>query len=586
LKEASVGEVSTIGLDLAKTVFQAHGADASGAVVFRKKLRRDQVLAFFAGQPKCLVAMEACASAHFWSRELAALGHKVRLIPPAYVKPFVKRQKNDMADAEAICEASQRPTMRFVEPKSAEAQGAAVVFRTRDLLVRQRTQLINALRGHMAEFGYVVRQGAGHVSKLIDLVGDPSSDLPAEARPVLGVIVESLQAVQAQIVVLDHEIAARAKADPVAKRLMTIPGVGPVVATALVALAPTGIDLPARPRLRRLARAHAEAALQRRQGAAGPHLEDGRAQLAAAADPRRQLGGQGRSSRRITGQSLARRHAGQEAAHAGHGGAGQQDGEDRLGADGARRVLQSSGRGGVTASVRGRREAGRSDGRYGATVRDGIGKTSECPGASSAQKAVWTRSAISIQASGSERPHQQAGHTEAPEPARSDLSKTSCIRRGVHTRTFASREEERPFPRLGREQAADTERDHGPAQVEALMKRKRHREPPLQLEPAERRLLEAIAGDADLLAEVRTDVGGVALYFALSNNRLVERSSGDIVSFGLRLPAGMVAQLRGLGETSDDFWNRDDQQERRAAAEAATQMISALRRLGWVRAYP
>jgi transposase len=129
-KEASVGEVSIIGLDLAKTVFQAHGADASGAVVFRKKLRRDQLLAFFAGQPPCVVAMEACASAHYWAREIAALGHETRLIPPAYVKPFVKRQKNDMADAEAICEAAQRPTMRFVAPKSAEAQAAGVIFRT------------------------------------------------------------------------------------------------------------------------------------------------------------------------------------------------------------------------------------------------------------------------------------------------------------------------------------------------------------------------------------------------------------------------------------------------------------------------
>lgn len=154
------------------------------------------------------------------------------------MKPFVKRQKNDMADAEAICEAAQRPTIRFVGAKSAEAQGAAVVFRTRDLLVRQRTQLIDALRGHLAEFGFVVRQGTGHVAKLIDLVADPASDLPLEARPVLAVIAESLQSVQAKIAVLDREIAARAKADPVAKRLMTIPGVGPVVATALVALAP------------------------------------------------------------------------------------------------------------------------------------------------------------------------------------------------------------------------------------------------------------------------------------------------------------------------------------------------------------
>ena len=235
--------------------------------------------------------MEACASAHYWAREIGALGHETRLIPPAYVKPFVKRQKNDMADAEAICEAAQRPTMRFVKAKSAEAQGAAVVFRTRDLLVRQRTQLVNALRGHLAEFGFIVRQGVGHVSKLIDLVGDPSTELPAEARPVLAVIADSLQAIQERISVLDREIAARAKADPVARRLMTIPGVGPVVATALVALAPGSEHVPPWARLRGLAGAHAQAALQRRQGAAGPHLEDGRTQLATAADPRSKLSG-------------------------------------------------------------------------------------------------------------------------------------------------------------------------------------------------------------------------------------------------------------------------------------------------------
>jgi transposase len=228
-----VGEVSIIGLDLAKTVFQAHGADASGAVVFRKKLRRDQLLAFFASQPPCVVAMEACASAHYWAREIAALGHETRLIPPAYVKPFVKRQKNDMADAEAICEAAQRPTMRFVAGKSAEAQAAAVIFRT-----RQRTQLINALRGHLAEFGFVVRHGVGQVPKLVELVTDSANDLPAQARSILALLVESLEVLQAKISVLDHQIAARAKADATAKRLMTIPGVGPITATALVALAP------------------------------------------------------------------------------------------------------------------------------------------------------------------------------------------------------------------------------------------------------------------------------------------------------------------------------------------------------------
>jgi len=233
-----MSEVSTVGLDLAKSVFQVHGADPSGAVLVRKKLRRDQVLGFFATLPRCVVAMEACASAHYWAREIAALGHDTRLIPPAYVKPFVKRQKNDMADAESICEAAQRPTMRFVQGKSAEAQASAVVFRTRGILVRQRTQLINALRGHLTEFGYVVRQGVGHVGKLVEIVGDPASDIPAEARPILVVIAASLKALQEQIALLDREIAARAKANPVAQRLMTVPGIGPVSATALVALAP------------------------------------------------------------------------------------------------------------------------------------------------------------------------------------------------------------------------------------------------------------------------------------------------------------------------------------------------------------
>ena len=233
-----MGEVITIGLDLAKSVFQAHGADASGAVVFRRKLRRGQVLAFFAGQPRCVVAMEACAGGHYWAREIGALGHETRLIPPAYVKPFVKRQKNDVADAEAICEAAQRPTMRFVTPKSAETQAAGTVFRARDLLVRQRTQLINAVRGHLAEYGMVVRQGAENARKLIELVVDPTSDLPEEARSTLEVLTQTLQALQTKIAVLDVEIARRAKTNALAKRLMTIPGVGAVVATALVALAP------------------------------------------------------------------------------------------------------------------------------------------------------------------------------------------------------------------------------------------------------------------------------------------------------------------------------------------------------------
>jgi transposase len=233
-----MGEVSTIGLDLAKSVFQVHGADASGAVLFRKKLRRHQVLIFFAAQPPCTVAMEACASAHHWAREIGRLGHQVRLIPPAYVKPFVKRQKNDAADAEAICEAAQRPTMRFVAPKSEEAQAAAVVFRARDLLVKQRTQIINALRGHLAEFGIVVAKGPARVPQLVRAVEDAAEPVPELARPILKMLIESLRGLDEQVARLDREIAQRAKEDETARRLMTLPGVGPVTAVALVALAP------------------------------------------------------------------------------------------------------------------------------------------------------------------------------------------------------------------------------------------------------------------------------------------------------------------------------------------------------------
>jgi len=237
-QEASVSEVSTIGLDLAKRVFQAHGADASGKVVFRKRLRREQVLAFFAGRPASVVAMEACSSAHYWAREIGELGHTVRLIPPAYVKPFVKRQKNDTTDAEAICEAAQRPTMRFVSVKSEAAQANAVVFRARDLLVRQRTQAINALRGHLGEYGVVVAKGPSHVAQLIAHVEDPAAGLPEAAQTVLRVLTASLQFLSERIDLLDREVARRAREDKDVRRLTTIPGVGPVIATALAALAP------------------------------------------------------------------------------------------------------------------------------------------------------------------------------------------------------------------------------------------------------------------------------------------------------------------------------------------------------------
>lgn len=196
------------------------------------------MLAFFSQLPRCVVAMEACGGAHFWGREIGKLGHEVRLIPPAYMKPFVKRQKNDAADAEAICEAAQRPSMRFVPVKCEKVQGAASVFRVRELLIRQRTQTNNALRGHLAEFGQVVPQGAANVARLVAIVEDSESGLPDDARGTLQVLMGTLTCLDEQIRKLDAEIIRRAKENEVARRLMTIPGIGPLIATALAVLAP------------------------------------------------------------------------------------------------------------------------------------------------------------------------------------------------------------------------------------------------------------------------------------------------------------------------------------------------------------
>ncbi len=229
-------EITTIGLDLAKTVFQVHGADGAGRAVLRKRLRRGQVLEFFASLPPCLVGLEACASAHYWARELQALGHEVRLIPPQYVKPFVKTNKTDAADAEAICEAMGRPTMRFAAVKSADQQAVLMLHRSRELLVRQRTMLINALRGHCGEFGMIAAQGARKVATLIEVIEDPDDDrLPPLARDALGSLVAQLRAAEAQIAALEKKLTAWHRSSEASLRLATIPGIGVITATALVA---------------------------------------------------------------------------------------------------------------------------------------------------------------------------------------------------------------------------------------------------------------------------------------------------------------------------------------------------------------
>ena len=230
-------EITTVGLDLAKRVFQVHGVDAAGGVVVRKALRRAQVRPFFAKLPPCLIGIEACGTSHHWARELIRLGHDVRLMPPAYVKPYVKRGKTDANDAAAICEAVTRPTMRFVEVKSPEQQGVMVLHRTRQTLIRQRTQLSNVIRGHMAEFGIVAPIGREGLKSLIEKLADDER-VPAAARRCLLMLAEQLRLVNVQVLEADRAIMAAVRSNETARRLMGIPGVGPLLASALVAAVP------------------------------------------------------------------------------------------------------------------------------------------------------------------------------------------------------------------------------------------------------------------------------------------------------------------------------------------------------------
>ncbi len=229
-------EITTIGLDLAKNVFQVHGVDDEGAVVIRRQLRRSRVLPFFEKLPPCLIGIEACATAHHWARQLSGLGHRVKLMPPHYVKAYVKRNKNDAADAEAICEAVTRPSMRFVAVKTMEQQSVLMVHRVRELLVRQRTMLVNAIRAHMAEFGVVARVGLPQVKELLAVIADPDDErIPPPARTCLEGLARQLLSLEREITTTEQRIHAWHRSSQASRRLETIPGIGPITASALAA---------------------------------------------------------------------------------------------------------------------------------------------------------------------------------------------------------------------------------------------------------------------------------------------------------------------------------------------------------------
>lgn len=228
-------EITTIGLDIAKNVFQVHGVNCEGKVVLRRKVKRDQLLTLLGEMQPCLIGIEACATAHHWARQLQAFGHEVRLMPPAYVKAYVKRNKNDAADAEAICEAVTRPTMRFVPIKSADAQSVLMLHRARHLLVRQRTAQVSAMRAHLAEYGVIAPKGRAHVRELVEALASGTAPIPDLARQTLLLIADMIEGLSQQIRAIEIELMRWHRATIASRRLETIPGIGFITATALAA---------------------------------------------------------------------------------------------------------------------------------------------------------------------------------------------------------------------------------------------------------------------------------------------------------------------------------------------------------------
>ena len=328
---------TTIGIDLAKSIFQVHGVSVDGPVVLRRQLRRGQVLTFFSRLDPCLIGMEACSGAHHWARELSALGHEVRLMPAAYVKPYVKRGKTDRADAEAICEAVTRPTMRFVPVKSAEAQAALLDHKARDFLIRQQTQTVNTIRAHLAEFGIVVAKGIQNVDRLLAA----AEQTPEAARPALDLLAGQLRDLRARIETVTARIEAAQKSDPLARRLATIPGLGPIASSAFAVTTP---DVAAFRSARDYSawlgltpKPHSSGGKER----LGRILEGWKPLPATPALPRRH-GADRRPAPRTTRDRLALEDAGEKACEGGGHRPGQPDGAGRLGARQERRKLPGS----------------------------------------------------------------------------------------------------------------------------------------------------------------------------------------------------------------------------------------------------
>ena len=339
-------EITTIGLDLAKNVFQVHAVNGASEVVVKKTLRRVQMRRFFEQLDPCLVGIEACGTSHYWAREITRLGHEVRLMPPAYVKPYVKRGKTDASDAEAICEAVTRPTMRYVAIKSPEQQAALALHRTRDLFVKQRTQLVNMIRGLLAEFGIEIPRGIGQALMLAKrIAADDVPNAPPLAAKVIAGLAGQVLDLQARLREIELELLVWLRSNDIAKRLATIPGIGTVCAPQrLRPLLYRPASVPFRTAVCRLARPDPFTAFQRRQRAAGTDLEDGRQVSETAsrrrhdlADPAREVQARGR-------RSLARRSHVAQAGSPGHRCARQQGGAGCLGHHGAWWRLSYAGR--------------------------------------------------------------------------------------------------------------------------------------------------------------------------------------------------------------------------------------------------